>query len=530
MQQVEAQLALAARLSLPLDAPTVEIGGEVITDFDELVTAIGLMTDPDEGGTWAGRAAGGTVQAFLRRLDAAKPYIGQLIRGQASEDDAAHAIDTGRAQVTVVDIHRLHDRAQRFVVGVMLKREFERKEASGSPRPLMLVVLDELNKYAPREGRSPIKDVLLDIAERGRSLGVVLVGAQQTASEVEPRVVANCSYRVAGRLDAAEAQRGEYGFLTPAARARASLLKPGSMILAQPEIPVPLLLRFPHPGLGHAPVRGRRDYGPVREVRVRLLHTADWHVGRTMRGRSRVAEFEAVLAEVVDIARRERVEAMLVCGDTWDHHAPSAESDRLVFEALRECIGHGIQVVLLAGNHDNPRKLRALGLLSELLGVQTQWEVRRPNAGGVLTIEGREHVARIASVPFITEGRYVDAAAIMGLQEDWVSAYADGVAEILRASAATFEAGTVNILATHIFVDNARVARVDGSERKLHIGQTYGVTAASLPSTPQYIALGHVHEPQEHPRRARADGVQRFAAPARLRRARPAEGRADHRR
>ena len=217
---------------------------------------------------------------------------------------------------------------------------------------------------------------------------------------------------------------------------------------------------------------------------MRLLHTADWHVGRTMRGRSRVAEFEAVLTEVVDIARRERVEAMLVCGDIWDHHAPSAESDRLVFEALRECIGHGIQVVLLAGNHDNPRKLRALGLLSELLGVQTQSDVRRPNAGGVLTIEGREHVARIAAVPFITEGRYVDAAAIMGLQEDWVSAYADGVAEILRAAAATFEASTVNILATHIFVDKARVQRVDGSERKLHIGQTYGVTAASLPSTP----------------------------------------------
>ena len=230
---------------------------------------------------------------------------------------------------------------------------------------------------------------------------------------------------------------------------------------------------------------------------MRLLHTADWHVGRTMRGRSRVAEFEAVLAELIDIARRERVEGMLVCGDIWDHHAPSAESDRLVFEALRECIGHGIQVVLIAGNHDNPRKLSALGLLSELLGVQTQWEVRRPNAGGVLTIEGREHIARIAAVPFITEGRYVDAAAIMGLQEDWVSAYADGVAEILRAASATFDAGTVNILATHIFVDNARVASVDGSERKLHIGQTYGVTAASLPASPQYIALGHVHEPQD---------------------------------
>ena len=230
---------------------------------------------------------------------------------------------------------------------------------------------------------------------------------------------------------------------------------------------------------------------------MRILHTADWHVGRTIRGRSRVAEFEAVLAEVVDVARRERVEALLVCGDIWDHHAPTAESDRLVFEALRECIGHGIQVVLLAGNHDNPRKLRALGLLSELLGVQTQSDVLRPNAGGVLTIEGREHIARVAAVPFITEGRYVDAAGVMGLQERWFGAYADGVAGVLRAMCEGFDADAVNLLATHVFIDHARIASVDGSERRLQIGQTYAVAAASLPTAPQYIALGHVHEPQE---------------------------------
>lgn len=231
---------------------------------------------------------------------------------------------------------------------------------------------------------------------------------------------------------------------------------------------------------------------------MRLLHTADWHVGRTMRGRSRTAEFEAVLAEVIEIARDQEVEALLVCGDIWDKATPSPESDRLISEALRECVGHGIQAVLLAGNHDNPRKLEALGLLSELLGVQTQHEVRRPHAGGVLTIEGREHVARIAAVPFITEGRYVGAAEVMGLQEDWYGAYADGVAQILRAICDGFgDEPAINILATHIFVDGSRVARVDGSERLLHIGQTYGVTAATLPVTPQYIALGHVHEPQE---------------------------------
>ena len=94
-----------------------------------------------------------------------------------------------------------------------LRREFERKEQAGTAKPLLFVVLDELNKYAPRDGDSPIKEILLDIAERGRSLGVVLIGAQQTASEVERRIIANSAIQVVGRLDPAEAARPEYGFL-----------------------------------------------------------------------------------------------------------------------------------------------------------------------------------------------------------------------------------------------------------------------------------------------------------------------------
>ena len=159
-----------------------------------------------------------------------------------------HTVNTAdSAQVTVVDLHNLPDRAQRFVVGVTLKTEFERKEKSGSARPLLFVVLDELNRYAPREGSSPIKEVLLDIAERGRSLGVILIGAQQTASEVERRIVANSSVKVVGRLDPAEAGRPEYGFLPASQRIRATLAKPGTMFVSQPEIPVPLAVEFPFP-------------------------------------------------------------------------------------------------------------------------------------------------------------------------------------------------------------------------------------------------------------------------------------------
>lgn len=207
--------------------------------------------------TWASVAAPGTRAAFLRRLEAAAYRVGHLIRGEIERQDA-HRIDWKRAQVTVIDIHNLHDRAKRFVIGVVLKRMFEEKEAVGTARPLVFVVLDELNKYAPREGWSPIKDVILDMAERGRSLGVILIGAQQTASQIERRVVANSAFRIVGRLDMAEAQHGEYAFLPAPSRVRAGILKPGTVIVSQPEIPIPIMTQFPFPAWATRPSEARK--------------------------------------------------------------------------------------------------------------------------------------------------------------------------------------------------------------------------------------------------------------------------------
>ncbi len=89
--------------------------------------------------------------------------------------------------------------------------------------------------------------MLLDVAERGRSLGLILLGAEQTASAVEARVMGNAALRVVGRLEPAESLRDEYTWLSPSLRERACLTQPGTMILAQPEVPRPLLVRFPFP-------------------------------------------------------------------------------------------------------------------------------------------------------------------------------------------------------------------------------------------------------------------------------------------
>lgn len=243
--RVEAQLDRECEDDRENDA-TVVFSGYPVQDFAQLCDIVANEVDAD-GSPWRGRVSDATVAAFLRRLDAARFRMGHLVWGREAEHPERHRIDWGANQVTVVDIHNLHDRAKRFVTGVVIKRLFEHKERMGRREPLAFLVLDELNRYAPREGWSPIKEVLLDVAERGRSLGMILVGAEQTASEVERRVIANSAFRVVGRLDTAEAQRSEYGFLPAVTRQRASILKPGSMILQQPHVPVPLQLRFPFP-------------------------------------------------------------------------------------------------------------------------------------------------------------------------------------------------------------------------------------------------------------------------------------------
>ena len=249
VDRIEAKLAAAAAAKGGAKDAWIEIEGRRVETFDDLVEALADHPDGDESlaERWSRPAAAGTVAAFERRLHAAAKHVGHLIRGRDVGKRADHVLDWKQKQLSVVDIHALHDRAKRFVVGAVLKRMFEEKESLGTARPLVFVVLDELNKSAPREGSGPIKEVLLDISERGRSLGIVLVGAQQTASEVESRIVSNAALRVVGRLDAAEAERPEYGFLTAAGRGRAGILKPGTMIVLQPEIPTALLVRFPFP-------------------------------------------------------------------------------------------------------------------------------------------------------------------------------------------------------------------------------------------------------------------------------------------
>ena len=227
--------------------PVSDLAAGPFHDLEGLVEWLVAQLDAEDGGggPWTRRAAPGTVNAFVRRLQSAASRLRGLIRSDAAPIPRGDAAED-EPPVAVVHLARLHDFAQRFVVGTLLAQTFAAKEA-GVRDPIEFVVLDELNKYAPREGDSPIKETLIDIAQRGRSLGVILVGAQQQASLVASEITQNAAIRVAGRLDAAEAERSEYGWLGPAARARARLLMQGRVLVSQPSVPAPIAVEIPFP-------------------------------------------------------------------------------------------------------------------------------------------------------------------------------------------------------------------------------------------------------------------------------------------
>jgi len=229
---------------------------------------------------------------------------------------------------------------------------------------------------------------------------------------------------------------------------------------------------------------------------VRFLHTADWHVGKPLRGRSRMEEYARALEQVAQVAKDQRVDAVLMAGDVFDSPAPPPEAEKLVYNFLARLVSERIQCVLIAGNHDHPRKLDALQTLLESLGIHVRPEVRPPDQGGVVTLtsrDGREE-ARVAVLPFVAERKVVDACTVMDAEHKWYEAYSKRIEQILAALTKGLPSSTVNIVLAHLLVDGARVGT---GERELHLGQIYGVNPQQLPAGVQYIGLGHLHRPQE---------------------------------
>jgi exonuclease SbcD len=167
-----------------------------------------------------------------------------------------------------------------------------------------------------------------------------------------------------------------------------------------------------------------------------------------------------------------------------------------VYDFLARLLPERIACVVIAGNHDHPKKLGALAELLEGLRIFVRAEVRAPDRGGVVEVPSRDgsETARVAVLPFVAERRVVEACQLLGPEYEWYAEYARRVEQILAQLASAFTPQTVNLMLAHLLISGARVGT---GERPLHLGEIYGVNAQQVPGGIQYLGLGHLHRPQE---------------------------------
>jgi exonuclease SbcD len=229
---------------------------------------------------------------------------------------------------------------------------------------------------------------------------------------------------------------------------------------------------------------------------MRFLHTADWHVGRTIRGRPRTDEFEEALGTVVAVARDEEVDCVLIAGDIHDQRAVTPDADRLIFETLISLHSAGIPVVAIPGNHDSAARMAAFAPLLAHVGTRMVPKMRHPNDGGVVEVGSRDgdESALIACIPFVSPRRFADAT---GLFENLAGGYVnfdESMGILLDTFEGSFRKDAINVVLGHLFVAGTQPS---GSEREVTVGAEYAVSSARLPSTASYIALGHIHKQQK---------------------------------
>lgn len=229
---------------------------------------------------------------------------------------------------------------------------------------------------------------------------------------------------------------------------------------------------------------------------MRFLHTADWHVGRSIRGRSRIPEFEAALEQLVEAAVSEAVDCVLVAGDLHDQRAVTPDADRLIFDTFISLFEKGIPVVAIPGNHDSAARLSAFAPLLERVGTTAVARMRHPKKGGSVQVGSRDgsETANIAALPFVSPRRFLDGTAEF---EDLAAGYMnfdEGMGHLLDVFESAFDHKHVNIVMGHLFVAGAQPS---GTEREVSVGADYAISAARLPRTASYIALGHIHKQQK---------------------------------
>ena len=241
-----------------------------------------------------------------------------------------------------------------------------------------------------------------------------------------------------------------------------------------------------------------------RSSRIRLLHTSDWHLGRTLYGRKRYEEFGAFLDWLAETIRRDEIDVLLVAGDVFDNSAPSHRAQELYYRFLCRAAASCRHIVVAAGNHDSPSFLDAPKTLLQALNVHVVGSVSDDPADEVLALRDArgEPELIVCAVPYLRDRDVRTAEAGESPEDkdrkltDGIRAHYAAVADLAERRRAEFGPAIPIVGMGHLFAAGGRTVEGDGV-RELYVGSLAHVSAGIFPPCFDYLALGHLHVPQE---------------------------------
>jgi exonuclease SbcD len=230
---------------------------------------------------------------------------------------------------------------------------------------------------------------------------------------------------------------------------------------------------------------------------VKILHTSDWHVGKVLKGQSRVDDQIKALSAVVEVAKAERPDLVIVAGDLYDTATPTADATRIVIRALTALRATGADVVAVGGNHDNGPALDALRAWADAAGITLRGSVKAP-ADHLITGRTRDGEEwRLVALPFLSQRYAVRAGELFDLTAaEATQTYADHLARLIARLVEGFGTDTVNLITSHLTVVGGTMG---GGEREAHTIMGYAVPSTVFPASAHYVALGHLHRAQQVP-------------------------------
>lgn len=245
---------------------------------------------------------------------------------------------------------------------------------------------------------------------------------------------------------------------------------------------------------------------------MRILHTSDWHLGKMLENISRLDEQRQFINQLCDAAECENIDLVLIAGDIFDTYNPSSAAEELFYEAVDRLSCRGTRaVVVIAGNHDSPERLCAATPLASKNGIillgypASDSGVFRSESGDIavvksgpgwleLNIHGCEHNAVVITMPYPSEARLDQMLTDDPDEKKLQKAYSDKIKDIFEKLSQNFRQDTVNLAVCHMFMVGGKESE---SERTLQVGGAMTVDPAVLPQDAHFVALGHLHRPQQ---------------------------------